>query len=281
MRAAGLRGRLESLASHQGDGFTERTGLLEVEGDRLLYVLVTPTGIARTTGLFICHSFLELPMLQRTELQLARAAARSGYPSLYLQAPGAGDSEGDETRLTISTRVAAARAGVRGLRDLVPDLQKVCLMGARLGSAIAVMASKYVEETAALALWDPIFDPERYWKQMRRLARVIAVVGRQRGFEDPDKELQRRGWASMFGNVITDELKRDLDGISKARSVEIDVPVFLLSLNSRMVRDSMEGILATDIEVADLGRGDVGHLGLRDAPEAVEPTLRWMERRLP
>ena len=146
-----------------------------------------------------------------------------------------------------------------------------------------MLAAARTESLAGLALWDPIFDAERYWKQARRLARVIAVVGRQRGFEDPDKELARSGWASMFGNTITTDLKADLKNIESAlESPQLDAPGFLLSLNDDMVAKSRADLdrIVARLDTHSLGRGDVGHLGLRDAPEAVAPTVEWMERTL-
>lgn len=279
MRAASLVESLSRMNHTAADTHIEETGTVLEGSERLLYVLTKPLQETRRTGLVICHSFLELSMLQRTELGLLRAAASAGFAGVYLQAPGAGDSEGDELDLTLEKRVAAAHASARFLSGSVGEIESIVFVGARMGAAVALLTASENELTAGVAVWDPVLDSEKYWKQARRLARIIAVMGRQKGFEDPDKELETRGWASMFGSVIDGRLKNDLTGISKASDVPLSAPVFLLSLNEKMVHESADQLPAdAQVETHNLSRSDVGHLGLREAPEAIAPTVAWLER---
>ncbi|HEU4481078.1 MAG TPA: hypothetical protein VFS18_04265 [Actinomycetota bacterium] len=282
-RVSDFAEHLRGFAIREADGVREEVGTIDHEGRRLLFVLVRPQGGTRRTGLVIAHSFLEMAMLQKTELSLARRAAASGYPVIYLQAPGAGDSEGEEAALTIEARVESVLAASSFLDTWVDALESFCFFGVRLGAAVATMAAQRAERAGGLVVWDPIFDAGRYWKQARRLARIIAVVGRQRGFEDPEKELARNGWASMFGNTITEDLRTDLRACSAALDgARLEVPTLVLSLNDEMVAGSLTEMasVTVDPDTYSLNRPDVGHLGLRDAPEAVEPTVEWMARRL-
>ncbi len=279
---AALADHLNGHSSRTEGDFTERASMPEVDGHRLFTLTFTPAATHPKAGLVICHSFLELSMLQRTELDLGRQAARRGVACTYMQAPGAGDSEGAPELCTVERRVDTAVAAGALLMNDVPSIERVAFFGARLGGAIACLAAERFRDAYGLAVWDPVFDGPTYWKQARRLARVIAVVGRQRSFEDPVKELARKGWASMFGNAVTQDLVDDLDTISKAATAQVTGPLFVLSLNDAMVAATIERMSAvsSDVGSTSLGRPDMGHLGLRQAPEAIAPTLEWVTRKL-
>jgi hypothetical protein len=279
IEATELRSRLEEHQRYEDAAWSEETGTLLVNGRRLFFHLVRPAGEVRSAGLVICHSYFELTMLQEAEIALAREAAVAGFASIYVQAPGMGDSEGDPKKCFVKDRVAAVEAAFAELRTRVNEVSRPCFFGARVGGLVAALAAQRADE-AALAMWDPSFNAPLYWKQVRRLARITAVVGRQHEFKDPQQDLARQGLASVLHVDVTPQLLDDLGRTElSTRNGVVAGPTFLLALNATAAKaalGALSGIVAASPHVHSVGHRDIWHLGLRRGKGATAPTVAWM-----
>ncbi len=275
--------RLGEHQSRTDAGFTESTGTLRIGSDELLYVMTAPEGPFRSTGIVMSPSYFELSMLQSAEIEFARRSAASGFACIYVQPPGAGDSTGDPLTTTFSDRIAAALAGAAELRPRSGSTDRVRFFGPRAGGLVALLAAQELEGAGAV-VWDPALDGDVYWNQVRRLARVAAVVGRQDQFEEPQMEVSRSGRSSVMGIDITPAQLDDLRAApSGLRNGAISGPVLLLGLNDSQVSEAGERlapVVTGEIHRHSLGRRDIWHLGLRRGAEVIGPTVEWMTEHL-
>jgi len=278
--AAGLAG----LQQRTSDGVRETVGMLESMGQVLFFHHAAPEGERRRTGLVLCPSFFEVAMLQSAEAALTRAAAKAGFPAIYVQPAGVGDSAGDSFTCTVEDRVKAATAGFADLLERFPDLEAPCFFGPRIGGAVATLAAQRHHLPASVVLWDPSFDPDKYWRQVRRLARVASVVGRQKRSDDPKAQLEDNGATLVLGipvsNMQLDDVRSVRERIDHGR---IDGPAFVVSPSDSALNDA-RGVIAQvasgPVEGKSLGFLDIWRLGLRQGEVAVPPTIEWMESNL-
>ena len=278
---------LRAHAAIAHDGIVEQHAMIGPDGQRLFAVTAIPAAgrTVRRTGVVVCHSFFEMKMLQGAELAFARDAARRGYPGVYVQAPGMGDSEGDPLVCTVEARVDAALRAAEHLCEQAP-VERLCFVGARFGAAVAVLAAARRPPPVALALWDPALDAAEYWKHTRRFARVVAALDRARR-EDADRQLDRRGTAVVVGYTISRELREDLHAIDAVGSLAaLETPALVVGLNEPLARSAagaLEPVLGA-VERASLGLPkpkNLIRLRIGDARAAAASTLAWMEQRLP
>lgn len=286
VHATDLVAELETHSRREDSCVVEEVGMLPLDGQRLMFLFVRPRAAPRRTGLVLCHSLFEFKMLQSAEIALARAAARKGFASIYMEAPGTGDSEGSLEECTIDARIETAHAGAEELKARVPEVERICMFGARLGAAVAALAAQQTDREAALAIWDPAFKADDYWKQTKRFARVVAAMSRQRSHVDPDRQLALNGRASLLGYTVTKRIVDDLARINVVtEGPELHGPTFVLSLNDQMASGVVTtvSLFASDVEGVSLGRPKprhVIHMGLKEAVDALNATVSWMERRL-
>lgn len=159
----------------EGAGRSEEQRFVDTPGGRLFTTLVEPLGARRDVGFVICHSFaFEQFELFPLELLFARRAAAAGFPVLYVQVRGYGDSGGSLAEASPQTHLRdvlaageelVARTSVRGV---VP-------VGARFGAAIALMAAGDLG-APGVALWQPSLDPGAYLDELLRAFSRAQVV---------------------------------------------------------------------------------------------------------
>jgi pimeloyl-ACP methyl ester carboxylesterase len=282
MSIGALAERLSSLNSRVEDTVVEGIGTFQLEGRSLLHQMFWPESQkVRGPALVLCPSMIEFTTLQRTEITLARSAARLGHACIYAQPPGSGDSEGSSEICTISRRVETAVAALDQLTTRFPAVTQACFVGARLGGTVAAMAAQARGARDGAVLWDPALDADTYWDQARRMARISAVVRGHGEFVDPQKKIDKEGRASILGLEVTSELVEDLRSVSGLfTGPKLAGPVLLISLNDSLAEESasrLRGVIP-DIKTHSLALKNQWHLGVTEAPEAIEPTLEWMQR---
>lgn len=126
---------------------------------------------ARPLGLVICNPFgYEAICAHRTLRHLAEQAAAAGYTTLRFDYDGSGDSAGSETD---PGRLQAWVASVHSAIDTLcaaTGLQSVCLIGMRLGSALATLAAATRSNLVGLIAIAPVTKPRTYLRELRALA---------------------------------------------------------------------------------------------------------------
>ena len=281
-----LVARLQAHSRRQDDRVSEELGVLTHEGQRLIFLMIRPRNRPARAGVVVCHSLFEFKMLQSAEVAFARSAASCGYASIYIQAPGSGDSEGSLENLMIDDRVGVALAAFRELSSSVPEIGRACMFGARLGAAVAALAAQRLGPDSSLVLWDPVFKADDYWTQGKRFARVVSTLARDTTYSDPDKQLADKGRASLLGYTVSAKTVEDLAAIDRVTDgLLLQGPSLVVTLNDKMLASALSTVrrFAPDVEGASLGRPKprhVIHMGVKEATEAVGASVGWMQRRL-
>ena len=131
-----------------------------------------PSATRRACGVVIAqpvgHEYINS---HRALRQLAVLLANAGFPVLRFDYYGCGDSAGEEDQATVSqwiddTSIAISELKKRG------HLNRVCLMGLRLGATIAVLTTRVQNELAALVLWDVIISGKSFLDEVGALQKA-------------------------------------------------------------------------------------------------------------
>jgi len=135
---------------------------------RLFGILHGTEKPSRGTGYVLCYPFAEERLwAQRVFVKFARELARRGVPALRFDFQGNGDSEGIFEDGDVETFLSDIDCAMRTLREKVPGITRVGLIGLRLGATLAALAADR-NDVSRLILWDPIIDGNQYMHEILR-----------------------------------------------------------------------------------------------------------------
>jgi pimeloyl-ACP methyl ester carboxylesterase len=142
----------------------------KVGGDEVFAILHEPKVLPAATALILCHASAEEKYWShRVYVNFSRESARQGLAVMRLDFRGEGESDLDFEQAGIATRVEDVVGAVNALTGMRPNLERVVLLGHRLGAMIAATAATQLAGGAAgLVLWDPVFDGREYLMQILR-----------------------------------------------------------------------------------------------------------------
>lgn len=155
---------------------------------------------------------------QRGLWRLAVRLADEGFHTLRFDLYGTGDSGGESADGDVRSwtdDLARAIAAVRA-RSGAPE---VCLVGLRLGAALAAMAAAGRDDVDTLVLWEPVVDGSEYLEELddrhrSYMARFPAPLSRRRRSQPNGEAL---GFA--LGRELRGEIASiDLRALSSARA---------------------------------------------------------------
>jgi hypothetical protein len=181
--------RLASLASMVtgDDRHTERMLFLEANGRRYFAVVYLPGPDVepRATGIVQCHSFgFEQISYRPLETMFARWAVSAGYPVLYSQAQGYGDSDGDFEDVRIATHIRDAGVALDRASELL-NIQSIIVQGTRLGALAGAAAASGRANVESLVLWHPVGDPRAFLARMLRAQSATDLLVPSMGLVQP------------------------------------------------------------------------------------------------
>lgn len=168
---------------------TESPYFLARETARLFAMLHGATAPVSRTGFVLSHPFAEEKLWShRVFVSLARALAARGHPVLRFDYTGAGDSSGGSGETSLETHVADLSAAVESLAERTPGLERIGIIGLRLGATIGALVAERaaagtgptIIQGAPLVLWDPVLDGASYLQEVLRanLSAQLATHGR-------------------------------------------------------------------------------------------------------
>lgn len=161
--------------------------------------------VGRQTGVVLCAPFgQEYMRAHRAYRQLSLLAAKSGYHVLRFDYTGSGDSAGDGADFTISRAVEDTGLAIEELCDTA-DLERVVLVGLRLGGLIAAQAAAERSDVAHLVLWDPVTDGPTYLQDL-----LLDAAARPQSFGSIAANGEARGVVGVMGYPVTETFREEL-----------------------------------------------------------------------
>lgn len=135
---------------------------------RLFGWLHRPSKQSAALGLVICNPFgYEAICSHRSVRTFAEAAAAAGVPALRFDYVGTGNSDDlDPGAEQISVWTQDVLAAVRELQR-ASGVERVCLLGFRLGALLATLAAAQCEAASSLILAAPVISGRRYLRELR------------------------------------------------------------------------------------------------------------------
>jgi uncharacterized protein len=131
----------------------------------------------RRCAVVLCHPFgQEYIRTHRSFVQLAKRLAASGFPVLRFDYFGCGDSAGGSGEGRLRRWVADVGSAVEEVRRQ-SGLRPVCLVGLRLGGALAMTAAAERGDVDSLVLWDPVIRGPDYRVQLRAMQEEAVRFG--------------------------------------------------------------------------------------------------------
>jgi len=163
-------------------------------------------GSAPRTGLVICNPFgFEEVCAHRSLRDLAAAAAASGIATLRFDYAGCGDSAGDEfSPRQLESWVASVHEAAAFLKCST-GLDRVCLLGLRLGAAVASLAAVQRDDVQDLIAIAPVIRGRGYLRELRALD---AVKRQARAHGEPAGE-----YFESAGFLMTRETSESIAGL--------------------------------------------------------------------
>jgi uncharacterized protein len=201
---------------------TETPFFFRRDGARLFGLLHSPSEPVSRTGFVLSHPFAEEKLWShRVFVSLARALAARGHPVLRFDYTGAGDSSGTSLDVSLDTHLADLATAVDRVARDCPYLERVGIVGLRLGATVAALLSERVASgdaptalhAAPLVLWDPVLDGAAYLQELMRsnLSSQLATFGK---VIDTREVLQQRvlagGTVNVDGYELGDSVFRSL-----------------------------------------------------------------------
>lgn len=167
---------------------------------RLFGMLHEPATPGARLGFVLSHPFAEEKLWShRVLVTFARALAARGHPVLRFDYAGAGDSAGETAGTSLASHLDDLRAAVGTLETKVPDLERIGLVGLRLGATFAALLAEEAASGGAssalrdapLVLWDPVVDGAAYLQDVLRANLSAQLASHGRVIETREVMIQR------------------------------------------------------------------------------------------
>lgn len=209
---------------------------------RLFGIYHPPRGRSeRRHGVVLCSPFgQEYMRSHRAFRQLANLLSRAGFHVFRFDYHGTGDSDGESFEASFKDWPADVGRAIDELEDNA-DVERVSLVGLRLGAAMAALAARGRGDVERLVLWDPVVRGSAYLEEV--------LAGDAQALE---------GTAEVLGFPLTEEQRKELRQIDLAATPPCDAAAFLVVSGGDPLAQ----------ELARAWREEGVEVGLEDLPDA-------------
>lgn len=183
--------------------------------DRALFGMFHPaTGrVRRDSGIVLCYPMgQEYMRSHRAIKQLALMLSKSGFDVLRFDYSCTGDSYGNCEESSLLKWIEDISTAVDELRDTA-GVEKVSLVGLRVGAALAALASTRISNLQSVLLWDPVVSGDKYISEMLNAERELSDqsgFGAKRRNESFESQLTKGQTIGVMGYPLTESLRKEL-----------------------------------------------------------------------
>jgi len=175
----------------------------------------------RGCAVVLIHSFGQEYIEQHRALrQLAVLLSQSGFSVLRFDLSGTGDSSGACEDQAVDLWLRDIDAAIDEMRRR-GSTERLCLVGVRLGGALATRIGALRRDVDYLALWDPVVDGKAYLEELADLHATMLRYAHVQ--QDPSDA--RSGSGELLGFPMSDATRRSIAALDT------------LALNNRPARE--------------------------------------------
>jgi uncharacterized protein len=136
------------------------------------------SGHARNWGVVLCYPIgHEHILAHRAYRLLAQRLSMIGFHTLRFDYFGSGDSAGDAGEGSISRWSSDVASAIEEIRRRC-GLEKVCLIGCRLGATLALTVGAVRRDVDAMVLWDPIISGNDYLHHLQNMHKRMLLYSK-------------------------------------------------------------------------------------------------------
>ena len=246
---------------------------------RIFGVLHTPEADALGLGLAFCAPFAEEHKQgYRIFVEMARELTARGLACLRFDYRGTGDSEGPFTDFSLGGAVEDIGAAAALLRERT-GVERVGLVGLRLGASLAWRAVEQGLSAAPLVLWQPIVDGRLFYRLniRRMLVRQMLTDGKAQGERDTADDAT----IDLDGFLASRALCKEIEALDLAAAELPAAPVLLAQFAHTAepageLKPLAERLRPTDRFLPFVIEPFWQRLGHVDVTPAIEATLAWL-----
>ena len=174
---------------------------------------------------------------QRALRQVAARLCDSGFPVLRFDYYGSGDSSGSEEEGRIAQWLADTSTAISELRRRT-GLRQICVIGLRLGGALAMTAAAKEGDLESLILWDPIVSGTNYLEASLHLQKETL-----RFRHKPSYGRKSNGAIEVLGFAFSPFLCADIERIDLLRISQKPAKDVLLIQTGEVAGDGLDSHL--------------------------------------
>jgi uncharacterized protein len=162
----------------------------------------------RDRGIVLCYpAGQEYMRAHRAFRQLANLLSKAGFPVLRFDYFGTGDSQGSSDEGNLEQWARDVDSAIEELKDNAA-VERVSLVGLRLGAALVASVQARRPDVASVVLWDPVIQGSSYFREIVATAEAAGETVRIPG---PGAEQETP--VGIYGYPWTGRLRRELEGV--------------------------------------------------------------------
>jgi len=165
---------------------------------------------ARRAGVLLCYpGTQEYNISHWAFRKLAGLLSRAGFPVLRFDWAGTGDSAGEIASGRVATWIEDVALAAQELKDAA-EVERVSLVGMRLGAALAARAVAGGMAVEDLVLWEPVLSGKRYLAELEALDRRELDRLLHEGGAGPEE---------LGGYPFSAQMRADLESLDAAAAI--------------------------------------------------------------
>ena len=247
-----------------------------------------PDKAPRGSIVFCNPIFEERKSVNRALVETARYLCNNGFAVLRFDYRGCGDSAGNFNDFSPEDWTADINNAADVLRQHVSNSKDVCLLGLRLGSALALNATANDPKINSLVLWEPVVNGQNYIKQelRKKLVKQMVTFGQSKEMRSSILQNLQQGKEIDFdGYPVSPLLYKELCDIDMIRTANtFQKHVLIVHVTSRarpskpicQLRDAFSTVAETNLQIIKL-QPFWNLIGYVDCSSLISETASWIK----